>query len=968
MNKRFMLIALILLIGVVMTACGGGAAPVPEQDAPAQETSEEAVDTTEETMEEPAEEAVAGCTDPLGCVTVEPGDAIRIAAAMVVAGPNAVLGLDEKYGADVAILERGEVAGHPVELVVEDSGCSAEGGQTAATKLASDSSIVGILGHTCSSSCTPASQIYNDAGLVMISPSCTAPALTAPDSHVPSFLRVAPNDKVQGRVMAEYAFNELGVRKAATIHDGSPYAEQLQQVFADTFVELGGEITAQEAVNVGDTDMRPVLTSIAAGAPDMIYYPVFIAEGGFLTAQAKEISGLEETILAGAEGMKAADFIEVAGEAAEGMYLSGPDLNFGGDRYDQFMASYMDVSGEDGALAPFHSHTYDAANMMLNAIEAVAEKDGDGNTIIGRQALRDALYATSGFDGITGNLTCDEFGDCADPSISVAQVQNGEFVTISGASGGAMEEEAMEEEAMEEEAMEEEAMADDADCEYGGLFRSIEAVDDMTVQFSLCSPDVAFPSKVAFTALNIHPSEYLESTGGTGDLLDQPIGTGPYEMVEWNRGDNIVFKRFDDYWGEPAKTENLIFRWSSEGAQRLLELQSGSVDGIDNPTPDDFPVIEGDDTLALYPREGLNVFYLGMTDFHPPFDNELVRQAVSYAIDKQRIVDNFYPAGSITGEYFTPCAIPGGCEGPAFPDYDPDRARELLAEAGYPDGFDTTIAYRDVVRSYLPEPGVVAQDLQAQLAEVGINIEIEVMESGAFLDAADRGELTGFHMLGWGADYPDQTNFLDFHFGGGASDQFGGGHEDIHETLAAAASIPDQAARNELYATANELLVQHVPMVPIAHGGSGTAFKATVEGAHASPLGNEYFAVMEAPGQDTLVWMQNAEPISAYCADETDGETFRLCEQVHESLLAYEVAGTAVQPGLAESYEVNEDLTEWTFTLREGVKFHDGSDLDAQDVVTSFTAQWDAASPLHTGRDGNFTYFSAFFNGFKNAE
>jgi ABC-type transport system substrate-binding protein len=318
--------------------------------------------------------------------------------------------------------------------------------------------------------------------------------------------------------------------------------------------------------------------------------------------------------------------------------------------------------------------------------------------------------------------------------------------------------------------------------------------------------------------------------------------------------------------------------------------------------------------------------------------------------------------------HFTPCAIPGGCEGPEWPDYNPELAQELLAEAGFPDGFDTTIAYRDVVRSYLPEPGVVAQDIQAQLKELGIDAEITVMESGAFLDAADRGELTGFHMLGWGADYPDQTNFLDYHFGAGASVQFGDGFPDLHEILAEAASLPDQAERNALYAQANELLIEHAPMVPIAHAGSGTAFKAETTGGHASPLGNEYFAVVEVPGQDTLVWMQNAEPISAYCADETDGETFRLCEQVSESLLAYEVGGTAVKPGLAESYEVNDELTEWTFKLREGVKFHDGSELDAQDVLASYEAQWDAASPLHTGRDGNFTYFSAFFAAFKNAE
>jgi len=479
---------------------------------------------------------------------------------------------------------------------------------------------------------------------------------------------------------------------------------------------------------------------------------------------------------------------------------------------------------------------------------------------------------------------------------------------------------------------------------------------------------VAFPSKVAFTAFNIYPSEYLEATSGGGDIVEAPIGTGPYQLVEWNRGESIVFKAFADYWGEPAKTENLIFRWSAEGAQRLLELQSGAVDGIDNPTTDDFAVIEADDSLALFPREALNVFYVGMNDTAAPFDNELVRQALAVGLDRDRIVDNFYPEGSTVASHFTPCAIPGGCEGPEWPAYDPDKAKELLAEAGFPDGFDTEIAYRDVVRSYLPEPGVVAQDIQAQLQDIGINAEIVVMESGAFIDAANNGELKGLHMLGWGADYPDQTNFLDFHFGAGASDQFGEGFPDIHETLAEAASLPDQAVRNELYATANELLIEHVPMVPIAHGGSAVAYKASVEGAHSSPLGNEYFAAVGIPDQDTFVWMQNAEPIGLYCADETDGESLRACEQVYQSLLSYEIGGTAVEPALAESYEVNDELTEWTFKLREGVKFHDGSDFDAQDVVTSYTAQWDAASPLHTGRVGDFTYFSALFGGFKNAE
>lgn len=505
------------------------------------------------------------------------------------------------------------------------------------------------------------------------------------------------------------------------------------------------------------------------------------------------------------------------------------------------------------------------------------------------------------------------------------------------------------------------------DCEYGGIIKSIEAVDDFTVKFTLCKPDVALPSKVAFSAFQIHPSEHLEATGGGGDaLISNPIGTGPYKLERWQRGDSVIMTRNEDYWGEPAKAKTLVFRWQTQPAARLLELQAGTVDGIDNPSPDDFAAIEGDANLTLYPRQALNVFYLGMNRDKPPFDNEKVRQALAIGLDRARIVDNFYPAGSEVATHFTPCAIPGGCEGEAWPDFDLEAARQLLADAGFADGFTVDLAYRDVSRGYLPEPGPVAQDIQAQLEELGITVNITVMESGSFLDAADQGELT-MYMLGWGADYPDMTNFLDYHFGEGASPQFGAGFEDLWKVLHEAASLSDPAARNKLYADANNLIRQHVPMVPVAHGGSATVFKADVTGAHASPLSNESFAVMDAGGRDTLVWMQSAEPIGLYCADETDGESLRACEQINEALLAFEIGGTAVQPGLAESFEANDDLTEWTFKLREGVKFHDGSDFTAQDVILSYAVQWDAAHPLHVGRDGSFTYFPGLFGQFLNA-
>jgi peptide/nickel transport system substrate-binding protein len=506
-------------------------------------------------------------------------------------------------------------------------------------------------------------------------------------------------------------------------------------------------------------------------------------------------------------------------------------------------------------------------------------------------------------------------------------------------------------------------------CDYGGEVQSITAVDAQTVTFQLCYPDPAFPSKVAFSSLAILPSEYIESTGGGGDLVSSPIGTGPYMLQEWNLGDSVVLSAYDGYWGDKAIEPTMIFRWNSEATARLTELQAGQVDGIDNPAPGDFAVIEGDSNLALYPREGLNVFYFGINNTVAPFDNVKVRQAISYAIDRQRIVDNFYPGGSSVADQFMPTTIFGYTGEVEQLPYDPDMARQLLEEAAAEDGFtlpiETTLSYRDVVRGYLPQPGVVAQDIQAQLAEVGINVTIDVQESGTFLDNAAQGNLS-LHLLGWGADYPDATNFLDYHFGTGSSDQFGDKFTEVTEPLTAAARLADPDERYPFYIEANTAIRDLVPMVPIAHGGSAVAYKASIIGAHASPLGNEQFSQMEDPDDDNMIFMQNAEPPGLYCGDETDGEALRVCEQITEPLLGYEKGGTAVVAGLADTWEASEDLQTWTFHLREGVTFHDGSALDANDVVLSFGMQWDFASPYHVGRSGEFTYWQGYFGALLN--
>ena len=503
------------------------------------------------------------------------------------------------------------------------------------------------------------------------------------------------------------------------------------------------------------------------------------------------------------------------------------------------------------------------------------------------------------------------------------------------------------------------------DCSYGGKIREIAAVDELTVRFSFCKPDPAFMAKVAFIPFAIQPKEWIEETGGTGEILEKPIGTGPYMLESWSRGDSIVFKRFDDYWGDKAKDETLVFRWATEGAARLLELQSGTVDYITNVSPDDYEAVEADENLQLLPVANPNILYLAMTNTFEPFDNIKVRQAVAMGIDRQRIVDNFYAAGSLVPTHFTPCSIPNGCTGDPWYDFDPDAAKALLAEAGYPDGFKTAIYYRDVFRGYLPEPALVAVEMQTQLKEnLGIEAEVIVMESGEFIDESSNGRLDGFYLLGWGADYPHITNFLDFHFGA-ENPQFGDPFPEIYEKLEAAAQIGIPADAEALYTEANNAIRELVPMVPIAHGAAADAALASLDGAYAPPFGATLYALVDS-GKDTVVRMQNAEPISLYCSDETDGESLAPCWQVLEPLFRYKTDSGDVEPTLATGCEPNDDLTEWTCTLRDGVKFHDGSDLDANDVIASWSAGINAADPNHVGNTGAFEYYSYLWDGLMN--
>ena len=417
-KKLIRFLSLMATLALVLAACGGGDGT---DTTSAPDDTSAPSDTTGDTMAE----------DPLGTVTIGAGEAIQIRSLEAISGDTATLGTPNERATELAIADYGQIKGHDVDMGTGlDDLCSAEGGQASAQTIVSDEQVLGVIGTSCSGAAAAASPLISDAGMVMISPSNTSPSLTsdlagtAGDNYFPGYYRTAHNDLFQGQAVAEFVYNDLGLTKAAAIHDGDPYTQGLAQAFSDAFTELGGEIVEFTAVNKGDTDMTPVLSEVAGGAPEAIYFPIFPPEGNFIAQQIGGVEGLEDVTLLAADGMLVENFLEIP--ESEGVYFSGPSLQFEGNNNEitgvsasDFLATYNETYGEAPSAA-FWAHAYDATTMLLNAIDEVAVEHDDGSLTVGRQALRDALNA-SAFQGLIGALACDDFGDCGAQEIQIVE-------------------------------------------------------------------------------------------------------------------------------------------------------------------------------------------------------------------------------------------------------------------------------------------------------------------------------------------------------------------------------------------------------------------------------------------------------------------------------------------------------------------------------------------------------------------
>ena len=367
----------------------------------------------------------ATCVDPLGCVKVENKGSIKIAVLLTLSGADAPYGIDALRGVEIAIAEKKELFGHPIELVKVDDLCSAAGGQAGATQMAADPTIVGVIGATCSSASGPAAKILSQAGVTMISPSSTAPSLTTAREYQPGFFRTIYNDKAQGKSVAEFAFHVLGLRSMSTLHDGTPYSKELQAAACENFEKLGGDCLGQIEFKAGQ-DVSAKILWLSKLHTDAVYFPVYTSDGIAILNKVVE-NGIDSALIS-SDGLLSTDFIRQTFGISQGMYLSGPAPVA---ESQAFTATYRSIYSEE-PIASYHLQAYDAAMMLFAAIEQSAKpaSSTDNTVLIARQALRDIIYRVRNVPGLSGTITCSALGDCAEPKIEIFQIRDGQFVPI----------------------------------------------------------------------------------------------------------------------------------------------------------------------------------------------------------------------------------------------------------------------------------------------------------------------------------------------------------------------------------------------------------------------------------------------------------------------------------------------------------------------------------------------------------
>ena len=392
------------------------------------------------------------------------------------------------------------------------------------------------------------------------------------------------------------------------------------------------------------------------------------------------------------------------------------------------------------------------------------------------------------------------------------------------------------------------------------LYKSCEATDESTAVLTLTKPSATFIpalSQQAFSIASPKALQEFDADAGTVDAdgvftpsgtfgTEHPIGTGPFEFVSWTRNDRIVLRRYEDYWGDKAKIDELIIRPIADNAARLQALQTGEIQGYDLVEPQDIATIEGDEQLQIIDRPAFNVAYVGFNIAKKPTDDVEVRKAIAHGLDREAVVENFYSGRGVVATQFMPPEVVGYAEDVTTYEYDPEKAKQILTDAGYTLPVPLEFWYpTDVSRPYMPDPKRNFEAFAASLNKSGFKVTAKSAPwNPDYLGRADEGNAGNARLLGWTGDYGDADNFIGTFF---QSPQKAWGTTttpltEIQKLLNDAEIETDEAERETLYQEANRKIMEQLPGVPYAHSRPALAFTANVKGYVASPTTNESFA------------------------------------------------------------------------------------------------------------------------------
>ncbi|MBN1309892.1 MAG: branched-chain amino acid ABC transporter substrate-binding protein [Anaerolineae bacterium] len=363
--------------------------------------------------------------DPWGVLVINPGKKISIGVAL--SSIDAAEGLEMARGIELAIQQHQDVAGFSFETVKTDTECSASGGEAAATELISDTKIAAVIGPDCSSACQGAVPIFDEAHYTAISPGCGASDLSDSVLHHGAFLRTIPPDTAEGYLAAQYAYEVLGARRVAVIDDGSLDTTDVAAAFTTQFASMGGRIGTHVTILPEEPDILSALERINAADIELIYAPLMAAEAANFVIRKRDFSNLAYIPVLGGRHYWGDWFIESAQDKAGGVYTIGP--HFTSAAYKEATTAYKNRYGEAPPSAVY-AYAYDATSILIAALDKVASVDRQGNLLIGRRVLQEAIYDIAGYPGLTGELTCTTWGNCGAASLAVSQVQMSKWVVV----------------------------------------------------------------------------------------------------------------------------------------------------------------------------------------------------------------------------------------------------------------------------------------------------------------------------------------------------------------------------------------------------------------------------------------------------------------------------------------------------------------------------------------------------------